>query len=150
MLSCKLTWACALCTRKDLQVFPASVNTQVINLLNGIWRNQLLSNKIQNVVVHWSLKIIIVICIKFMYKYLALCYFFPLFYSYTVCLFKRHFLFNVVFVLKVTIDMMMPFYSQQWTHYYLIYVSRKVQHRCPYHKVRFSLEKKVNERHFSN
>jgi len=62
---------------------PLSVITQVINLLNGIWRRHLLSNKVnQN-----SCSLIIennhckfsVICVRFIYKYLAFCYFPPFF-----------------------------------------------------------------------
>jgi len=58
---------------------PLSVIIQVINLLNGIWRHHLLFNKVgQN-----SCSLILennhckfsVICVRFMYKYLALCNF---------------------------------------------------------------------------
>jgi len=59
-------------------VLPLSVIAQVINLLNGIWRHHLLSNKVgQN-----SCPLILdnnhfkfsAICVRFMYKYLALYY----------------------------------------------------------------------------
>jgi len=62
-------------------VLPLSILTEVINLLNGIWRHHLLSNKVgQN-----SCSLILkknhctfsVICVRFMYKYLALCHFPP-------------------------------------------------------------------------
>jgi len=62
---------------------PLSVITHVIKLLNWIWRHHLLSNKVgQN-----SCPLILdnnhckfsVICVRFMYKYLALCFFFFLF-----------------------------------------------------------------------
>jgi len=64
---------------------PLSVITQVINILNGIWRHHLLSNKVgQN-----SCSLILennhckfsVICVRSMnkYMYLSLCYFFPFF-----------------------------------------------------------------------
>ena len=59
---------------------PLSVMTQVINLLNGIWRHHVLFNKVgQN-----SCPLILDnnhfkfsdICVRFMYKYLSLCFFF--------------------------------------------------------------------------
>jgi len=64
-----------LCVQgKTCKIFlPLYVNTQVINLLNGIWRHQLLSNKSgQN-----SCSLIVennhckcsVICVRLMYKY---------------------------------------------------------------------------------
>ena len=75
---------------------PLSVITQVINLLNGIWRHHLLFNKVgQN-----SCSLILennhckfsVICVRFMYKYLALCYF-PRFNPTPFVFFKDIFLF---------------------------------------------------------
>ena len=64
-----------------MQVFPAlSVITQVISILNGIWRHHLLFNKVsQNscpLILDNNHSEFSVICVRFMYKYLALCYFF--------------------------------------------------------------------------
>jgi len=60
---------------------PRFVITQVMNLLNGIWRHHLLSNNVgQNSCpldnIHFKFS---VICVRFMYKYLTLCYIFFLF-----------------------------------------------------------------------
>jgi len=57
---------------------PLSVITQVLNLLNGIWRHHLLSNKVGQK----SCSLILennhckfsVICVRFMCKYLAMCF----------------------------------------------------------------------------
>jgi len=62
---------------------PLSVITQVITFLNGIWRHHLLSNKVgQNscplILDNYHSKFS-VICLSFMYKYLALCYCFSFF-----------------------------------------------------------------------
>ena len=60
---------------------PRIVITHVMNLVNGIWRHHLLANKVgqnscplDNIHLNFS-----VICVRFMYKYLTLCYMFSLF-----------------------------------------------------------------------
>ena len=71
---------------------PLSVITQVINLPKGNWRHHLLSNK----VVQNSCPLILdnnqskfsVICVRFMYKYLALCYIFSFFNPTPIVFFK--------------------------------------------------------------
>ena len=59
---------------------PLSVITQVINLLNGIWRHHVLSNKVGQNSCPLSLdnnhSKFSVICVRFIYKYWELCYFF--------------------------------------------------------------------------
>jgi len=69
---------------------PRIVITQVMNLFNGIWTHHILSNKVgQNSCpldnIHFKFS---VICVRFMYKYLTLCYIFFLFLSDAVCLLK--------------------------------------------------------------
>jgi len=62
---------------------PLSVITQVINPLNGSWRNHLLSNKVgQNscpLILDNNHSKFSVTCVRFVYKYLALCYKFSFF-----------------------------------------------------------------------
>jgi len=59
---------------------PLSVITQVINLLNRIWRHHLISNKVcQNscpLILDNNHSKFSVFCVRFMYKYSALFYFF--------------------------------------------------------------------------
>jgi len=56
---------------------PLSVSTQVMNLLNGIWRHHLLSNKVGQYSCPLNLdnnhSKCSVICVRFMYKYLKPC-----------------------------------------------------------------------------
>jgi len=115
-----LAWSCAMCTRLDLQVFlPRFVITHVIILFNGIWRHHLLSNKVgrnsfplDNIHFKFS-----VICVRFMYKYLTLCYIFFLFLIWRrLSFFKtflvtnkavqnnQHFLFNVYCVIFLCVS----------------------------------------------
>jgi len=49
--------------------------------------------KLAKIAVHLTIFHFSVICVRFMYKYLTLCYIFFLFLSDAVCLFERHFLF---------------------------------------------------------
>ena len=71
---------------------PLPVITQVINLLNGIWRHHLHSNKVgQNscpLILENNHSKFLVICVRFMYKYLALCYIFS-FYNPTPFVFFK-------------------------------------------------------------
>jgi len=57
---------------------PLSVITQVINVLNGIWRHHLLSNKVRQngcpLILDNNHSKFSIICVRFMYKY-----FFPFF-----------------------------------------------------------------------
>ena len=90
-----------LCVQDNTCKFflPMSVITQEIHLLNGIWRHHLLSNKVgQNncsLILENNHCKFSVICVRFMYKYLALCYFSPFFNPTPFVFFKRHFLFIV-------------------------------------------------------
>ena len=84
-LCCYLVSWLVLCVQdKTCKFFlPLSVITQVTNLLNGIWRHHVHSNKVgQNscpLILNNNHSKFSVISVRFMYEYLALCYFFLFF-----------------------------------------------------------------------
>jgi len=89
---------------------PRFVITQVINFLNGNWRHHLLSNKVgQNSCpldnIHFKFS---VICVRFMYKNLTLCYIFFLFLIWRRLSFLKTFLVYNAFVNKLN------FYIHIW------------------------------------
>ena len=70
-----------LCVQDKICTFflPLSVITQVMNLLKGIWRHHLLSKNSCPLILDNNNSKFSAICVRFLYKYLALCYFFPFF-----------------------------------------------------------------------
>jgi len=92
---------------------PLSVITQVINVLNGIWRHHLLSNKVR----HNSCPLILdnnhskfsVICVRFMYTST----FFSFFYNPTpFVFFKDIFCFTVHVYARTVLELLMGCWNQ--------------------------------------
>ena len=88
-------------------VLPLSVITQVLHLFNGIWRHHLISNKVgQNrcpLILDNNHCKFSVICVRFMYKYLALLFLF-LFLNPTPFVFLKTFLVSTIGATHVISD----------------------------------------------